>query len=181
MLVARHRIAPWRVETTRPAFARERRPGVGQRYGLEIRAATAADAPGLAALMVEMGVAVPDPSALAARIEAIARMGGTVLIAVEWGPPSGVVAFQPVADLAAAHPTGLLVTLGVAPDSRRRGIGRLLVKAIARSARLAGCDRLLLPVAGRPADVSAFAAAAGFVPEEGGLVRPLLRRGHPTE
>lgn len=154
---------------------------MGQRYGLEIRAATAADTPGLAALMAELGVAVPDPSALAARIEAIARMGGTVLIAIEWGPPSGVIALQPVADLAAAHSVGLLVTLGVAPDSRRRGIGRLLVKAIARSARLAGCDRLLLPVAGGPAEVSAFAVATGFVPEERGLARPLLRRSHPTE
>ncbi len=149
---------------------------MGQRYGLEIRAASTVDAPGLAAWLEQMSGLPARPQDIAARLEAVARLGGTVLVAMEWGPPSGVVVLQGVADLAAAHPAGLLATLGVVPDARRRGIGRLLVKAAARSARLIGCDRLLLPVAGAPPDVAAFAAATGFVPEGAFLARPLLRR-----
>lgn len=154
---------------------------MGQRYGLEIRAASVADAPGLAALMAEMGAGQVPAQVLAGRLEAVTRTGGTVLIALEWGPPSGVVALQVVADLAMAHPAGLLVTLGVSPEARRRGIGRLLIKAASRSARLAGCDRLILPVASRPAEVAAFAAATGFADEDGAMVRPLLRRGSAPE
>jgi aminoglycoside 6'-N-acetyltransferase I len=154
---------------------------VGQRYGLEIRGAAATDAPGLAALLADLGAGSVPPPVLAARLDAMAKAGGTILIALEWGPPSGVVALQAVTDLAASHPAGLLTTLGVAPDARRRGIGRLLIKAASRSARLAGCDRLLLPAAGRSPDLAAFAAATGFTPEDGFLVRPLLRRGSAPE
>lgn len=150
---------------------------MGQRYGLEIRAASGADAPGLAALLAEMGAGPVPPQLLAGRIEAVGRAGGTVLLALEWGPPSGVVALQIVTDLAATHPAGILVSFGVSPEARRRGIGRLLVKAAARSARLAGCDRLVLPVAGLPPEVTAFGAATGFAPEDGIWIRPLLRKG----
>jgi aminoglycoside 6'-N-acetyltransferase I len=154
---------------------------VGQRYGLEIRGAAAADAPALAALLADLGAGSVAPPVLAGRLDGLARAGGTVLIALEWGPPSGVVVLQVVTDLAASHPAGLLTTLGVAPDARRRGIGRLLIKAASRSARLAGCDRLLLPAAGRSPDLAAFGAATGFVPEDGFLARPLLRRGPTAE
>ena len=60
------------------------------RYGLEIRAATGADAPGLSELLGSAGYAV-DPRALADRLDAIRREPGTALIAAEWGPPSGLV------------------------------------------------------------------------------------------
>ncbi len=78
-------------------------------------------------------------------------------------------------------PAGLIATLAVAPDARRRGIGRLLVKAVSRSARLAGCDRLLLVPDAGAAGLADFAAATGFLPEGGLLVRPLLRRGPQAE
>ncbi len=149
---------------------------MGQRYGLEIRAAAGSDAPGLAALLADLDAGPTPPQALAGRIEAVGRAGGTVLLALEWGPPSGVVALQIVTDLVATHPAGHLVNLGVSPEARRRGIGRLLIKAAARSARLAGCDRLVLPVAGLPPEVAAFGAATGFAPENGIWTRPLLRR-----
>lgn len=153
---------------------------MGQRYGLEIRAASPADAPGLAALMADLG-APADPAALAGRVEALNRAGGSALIAVEWGPPSGIVVLQAVHDLAAARPAGLIATLAVVPDARRRGIGRLLVKAVSRSARLAGCDRLLLVPDAGAAGLAEFATATGFLPEGGLLVRPLLRRGPQAE
>ena len=153
---------------------------MGQRYGLEIRAASSADAPGLSALMADLG-APTDHAALAGRIEALTRAGGSALIAVEWGPPSGLVAMQVVHDLAMARPAGLIVSLGVAPDARRRGIGRLLVKAVSRSARLAGCDRLLLVPDPGAEGLAGFAAATGFLMDGAFLVRPLLRRGSQGE
>lgn len=149
---------------------------MGQRYGLEIRAASPADAPGLAALMADLG-APTDQAALAGHLEALTRAGGSALIAVEWGPPSGLVAMQVMHDLAVSRPGGLIVTLAVAPEARRRGIGRLLVKAVSRSARLAGCDRLLLAPDAGAAALAEFAEATGFVPEGAFLARPLLRRG----
>ncbi len=153
---------------------------MGQRYGLEIRAASAADAPGLVALFTELGRDA-DHVALASRIEALTKAGGSALIAVEWGPPSGLIALQILHDLSTARPAGLVVTLAVAPDSRRRGIGRLLVKAISRSARLAGCDRLLLVPDPGAAGLAEFAGATGFLADGGYLVRPLLRRGGQEE
>ncbi len=77
---------------------------MGQRYGLEIRAATAPDVPGLATLLGDLGGGPMDPTVLAARLDALSKAGGTALIAVEWGPPSGVIALQGMHDLASAKP-----------------------------------------------------------------------------
>ena len=121
-----------------------------------------------------MPVAAAD---LAARLETLQRDGGTVLVAVEWGPPSGLVAFAPVVTLGAARAFGLITTLVVAGESRRRGIGRVLLKAAGRAARQAGCDRLLLSVDPGQADLRAFCAAAGFAEEGRIQTRPLLKRG----
>ncbi|MCJ2014565.1 GNAT family N-acetyltransferase [Methylobacterium sp. J-076] len=150
---------------------------MGQRYGLEIRAASGADAAGIAALMTDLGLGKVEPGDLTGRLDAALRAGGGVLIALEWGPPSGLIALQTVQDMMAARPAGFVSTLAVAPDARRRGIGRLLVKAASRSARLAGCDRLLLAPDPAAPGLAAFAAATGFLPENGLLARPLLRRG----
>ena len=154
--------------------------GVGRRYGLEIRNLTAADAPGLAEMLAAAGRPVTGTD-LSGRLDQLRHSAGTALIALEWGPPSGIVVLQAVHDLAAARPAGLIATLAVAPDARRRGIGRLLVKAVSRSARLAGCDRLLLVPDAGAAGLADFAAATGFLPEGGLLVRPLLRRGPQAE
>lgn len=154
---------------------------MGQRYGLEIRAASGADAQGLSALLAEQGRGLIEPAEMGARLDAFAEAGGSILVAVEWGPPSGMIALQAMHDLAAPRPAGMIVTLAVSADARRRGIGRLLVKAASRSARLSGCDRLLLPADGEAEGLAAFAAATGFVPERGFLVRPLLRRGSSAE
>lgn len=146
---------------------------MGNRHGLEIRAAAASDAAGLAALLGDAGGAAD----LAARLEALQRDGGTALVAVEWGPPSGLVAFAPLRTLDAPRPAGLITTLVVAPDSRRRGIGRVLLKAAGRAARQAGCDRLLVRLGPERDDLRAFCAAAGFTPDGQIQARPLLKRG----
>jgi GNAT superfamily N-acetyltransferase len=149
---------------------------LGNRYGLEIRAAAGPDAPGLAALLAEAGLAV-GAADLAFRLEALQGAGGTALVAVEWGPPSGLVALAPVRTLDAPRPFGLITTLVVAGESRRRGIGRVLLKAAGRAARQAGCDRLLLSIGPGQDELRAFCAAAGFMPDGQIQVRPLLKRG----
>ncbi len=146
---------------------------MGNRYGLEIRAAAGSDAVGLAALLGDpVGAAE-----LAARLEGLQRDGGTVLVAVEWGPPSGLIALSPVRTLDAPRPFGLITTLVVAADSRRRGIGRVLLKAAGRAARQAGCDRLRVSVGADQPSLRAFCAAAGFTGADPLYERPLLKRG----
>lgn len=149
---------------------------MGNRYGLEIRAAAGPDAAGLATLLGAAGVAV-GAADLAARLDDLQREGGSALVAVEWGPPSGLIALAPVRTLDASRPFGLITTLVVAAESRRNGIGRILLKAAGRAARQAGCDRLLLAVGPAQDELRAFCAAAGFTDEGRVHTRPLLKRG----
>ncbi len=159
---------------------------MGTRFGMEIRAAAAADAPGLSALLAAAGRAVP-PAVLARRLDALRAQPGAALVAVAWGPPSGLVVLHWAHTLQADPPVARITTLLVAEDERRRGIGRLLVKAAAQAARAQGCDALEL--AGVAPDVPAgaasgagmvldgFCAATGFAPHRAGFVRGLRRRG----
>lgn len=149
---------------------------MGNRYGLEIRAAAGPDASGLAELLAEAGIAV-GAADLAARLDALQGSGGTALVAVEWGPPSGLIALSPVRTLDAPKALGLITILVVAPDSRRKGIGRVLLKAAARAARQAGCERLILSVDPGQDALRAFGTAAGFTADGQILTRPLLKRG----
>ena len=119
------------------------------RHGLEIRAAAAAEAPGLAVLLAAAGQAI-EPRELAARLEAIRQGPGTALVALEWGPPSGLVVLHWYRRLEEARPVAQITTLLVGVEERRRGIGRLLVKAAAQAARSAGCGMLELAAGGRP-------------------------------
>ena len=96
-------------------------------------------------LAEENGVAnVIDPlggswyvEALTDRLEALRQEPGTVLLALEWGPPSGVIALNWFRTLEDDHPVAQISALFVAPDDRRRGIGRMLLKAGAQAARAA--------------------------------------------
>ena len=142
------------------------------RYGLEIRAATAADAPGLAALLTEAGHHIP-PQDIAARLDSLHALPGTALIALEWGPPSGLAILHWFQTLTAPRPTALITTLFVAADSRRKGLGRLLVKAASQAARVAGCDALSL-LAAEP-ELAAFCAATGFAPNRLGFRKTLAQ------
>ena len=143
------------------------------RYGLEIRAATAADAAALAETMAQADQPL-DPSLLAERLEALQREG-VALLALEWGPPSGVIVLHWVRPLAGAR-RALVSLLLVAPDARRRGIGRLLLKAGSQAARVAGCEVLTLAVPPDGAELAGFCRQTGFS-EAGALwSRPLRKR-----
>jgi GNAT superfamily N-acetyltransferase len=146
---------------------------MGNRYGLEIRAATSADAPGLAELFVNAGHPVLAHD-LADRLDAMRQANGTVLLALEWGPPSGVVAVSWQQTLLKDRPVAQITTLLVGPDERRRGIGRLLLKAASQAARVAGCGTLEVP-ADEPS-LAAFCEATGFAASGTRFVRPLRKK-----
>ena len=134
---------------------------MASRPGLEIRAAAAADAEGLSDLLAEIGHAVA-ADRLAERIEALRRGSGAVLVAMEWGPPSGVASVSWRSELLAERPVAVIDTLVVAPDARRRGLGRLLLKAASQAARSAGCAELELRAALGDASMPGFCEATGF-------------------
>lgn len=146
------------------------------RRGLEIRAATSADAPGLCELLSAAGQEI-SPRALAERLDPIRHETGTALIAAEWGPPSGLVVLHWYRTLDADQPTAQITTLLVSPGERRRGIGRLLVKAAAQAARVAGCGALELLAAPAEQSLHEFCRATGFTEAGPCFVRPLRKKG----
>lgn len=149
---------------------------MADRYGLSIRAAVAADAPGLGALFGQAELSLGE-AGLAARIEALRAGDGAVLLAESWGPPSGVVALSWRWTLEAAAPVAWASTLLVAPEERRRGIGRLLLKAASQAARSAGCGELHVWAPERASGLQAFCLATGFIERGAVLARPLRKQG----
>ncbi len=145
------------------------------RYGLEIRAATEAEAPGLSQLLAAAGLDIP-PRLLADRLEAVRQGPGTALIAIEWGPPSGVVVLHWYRALEADQPVAQITTLLVGPDDRRRGIGRMLIKAAAQAARVAGCAALTVAVPEDALSLRQFCVATGFIGSGQSFVRPLRKK-----
>lgn len=141
------------------------------RYGMEIRAAGAAEAPGLAELL---GIA---PRLLAERLDAVRHGAGTALIAVEWGPPSGVVVLHWYRTLDADHPVAQITNLYVGAENRRRGVGRMLLKAAAQAARVAGCGALEINVGADNPALLAFCGATGFTQTGSRFERPLRKGG----
>ena len=117
------------------------------------------------------------PQAVGQQLEAIREGRGTALVALAWGPPSGLVVLHWYRTLLAAGPRATISLLLVAPDERRRGIGRLLVKAAAQAARTAGCDVLELGATGGQPDLAGFCLATGFAAAGATYVRPLRKGG----
>jgi aminoglycoside 6'-N-acetyltransferase I len=146
------------------------------RRGLEIRAATSADAPDLCELLSAAGHATA-PRALADRLDAIRQAPGMALVAMEWGPPSGLVVLHWYPAIDADQPRAQITTLLVGPSERRRGIGRLLVKAASQAARIAGCGALELMAAEEQPDLQQFCRATGFTEAGTCFVRPLRKSG----
>ncbi len=144
------------------------------RRGLEIRAATVGDAPGLCELLNAIGLAI-STSDMASRIGALRQGAGTALLAVEWGPPSGVIVLHWFETLLAPQPIAQITMLLVGVEERRRGIGRLLVKAATQAARVAGCGALEFSGSASADDLHAFCLATGFT-EAGPIFSRALRK-----
>jgi aminoglycoside 6'-N-acetyltransferase I len=146
------------------------------RYGLEIRAATSADAQGLCELLHAAGHAI-SARVMAERLDALRQERGSALIAAAWGPPAGFVLLHWYRTLAADQPTAQITTLLVAPDERRRGVGRLLVKAAAQAARVAGCGTLEIMASTEERALREFCRATGFSEVGSQFFRPLRKKG----
>ena len=146
------------------------------RYGLEIRTAASGDAPGLSELFASAGQQIA-VRALGERLDALRQEPGTALIAVEWGPPSGLVVCHWYRTLDADQRTAQITTLLVGPENRRRGIGRLLIKAAAQAARVAGCGALELLAAADEPSLQDFCLATGFTVTGPRFVRALRKKG----
>ena len=152
-----------------------RTDAMASRFGLEIRAADAGDVEGLAGLLVSHSAA-GDARTLGSRLQNMRAGDGLVLVAMEWGPPSGVIAlswnWSLNADLRTAH----ITTLVVAPEARRRGIARLLLKAASQAARAAHCGELVIMARGDAPHINDFCLATGFT-ESGNVFSRSLRKG----
>lgn len=145
------------------------------RHGLEIRAATAAEAPGLAILLAEAGHVI-DARALAERLAALRQGQATALVALQWGPPSGLLVMHWYPTLEAASPVAQITMLLVGEESRRQGIGRLLLKSAAQAARVAGCSQMEIVTASDAPSLHAFCRATGFAEAGPRFVRSLRRQ-----
>ncbi len=147
---------------------------MSSRHGLEIRTATPADAPFLAELLADCGQPIPAAD-LAVRLERLQRAPGIALLALEWGPPSGIIVLHWYAGLASSHPVAEVTMLLVGPAERRRGLARLLLKAASQAARAAGCHEIGMQAPGCAPELLAFCEATGFV-QDGAKLRGFLRR-----
>lgn len=148
---------------------------MSSRHGLSIRAADNGDVDGLAELLKTAGPTLARDK-LALRLRAIQDQPGVLLIADEWGPPSGVIAVHWHSVLTADLKVGWISTLLVDPDRRRNGVARLLLKAASQAARSAGCGELVVHSPIGPGDLRTFCLATGFVESGEGFTRALRRR-----
>jgi GNAT superfamily N-acetyltransferase len=148
---------------------------MSSRYGLSVRAAQSGDVDGLAELLATAGLVIPRDR-LASRLSALQDQPGALLIADEWGPPSGLIAVHWHAVLTADLKVGWISALLVDPERRRNGVARLLLKAASQAARAAGCGELMLHPAAEPSDLGAFCLATGFVDTGATFTRPLRKR-----
>lgn len=146
------------------------------RYGLDIRAATPAEAPGLSLLLAEAGLNI-NAHDLAERLPALRATSGIALVAMKWGPPSGLVVLHWYPTLTASRPIAQISILLVSMEDRRQGIGRLLVKAAAQAARSAGCGDLEITATPDALSLRAFCRATGFADAGARFARPLRRQG----
>lgn len=149
---------------------------MSSRYGLSIRTANSGDIDGLADLLKTAGQVIARDR-LASRLDALQDQPGALLIADEWGPPSGLIAVHWHAVLTSDLKAGWISALFVDPERRRNGVARLLLKAAAQAARSAGCGDLILSAPIGPSDLRDFCLATGFAETGSAFVRPLRKRG----
>ena len=146
------------------------------RHSLEVRAAVAADAPGLVALLADVGQII-DARGLAERLAALRQGAAVALIATQWGPPSGLVVMHWYPTLHTTSPVAQISILVVSEADRRRGIGRLLIKGAAQAARTAGCGQMEIMTTPEAPSLYAFCLATGFAEAGPRFVRSLRKQG----
>ena len=129
---------------------------------IRMREAAASAADAIAALLAELGHAVP-VSAIPSRLAAVLNDHGEVLVAVDDADrPLGVISLSRHVALHAPAPIAYITALVTAGAARRRGVGQLLVEAAKAWAVEHGCVRLSVTSAERRADAHAFYPACGL-------------------
>ena len=129
---------------------------------IRMREAAARDADAIAALLAELGHAVPS-AAIPSRLLAVLHDHGAVLVAVDDADrPLGVISLSRHVALHAAGPIAYITALVTAASARRRGVGQLLVETAKSWAVEHGCVRLSVTSAERRADAHAFYPACGL-------------------
>lgn len=129
---------------------------------IRIRDAAANDADAIAALLLELGHAVPSAE-IPPRLLAVANDHGAVLVAVDDADrPLGVISLSRHVALHAPGPIGYITALVTGSGARRRGVGQRLVEAAKAWAAEQGCVRLSVTSAERRADAHAFYPACGL-------------------
>ena len=149
---------------------------MSSRHGLSIRAANGGDVDGLVELLAAAGQPLAR-NRLASRLSNLLDQPGALLLADEWGPPSGLIAVHWHAVLTADLKVGWISALLVDPERRRNGVARLLLKAASQAARAAGCGELVLHPTAEPGDLRSFCLATGFVETGAVFTRALRKRG----
>ena len=99
-----------------------------------------------------------DPWTVRDFMELLAIRGASGHLAAS--PEAGIMAF--ILDLIGPEDAEIL-TIGVAPDARRRGLGRALIADLVKRARQRGARRLLLEVASDNEAAIALYSSTGFI------------------
>jgi GNAT superfamily N-acetyltransferase len=137
---------------------------IGPRGPAAVRAAVAADAAGVAALLTELGYPTT-PAQAVVRLERLAAEPATRVLVAEAEPAgelAGLAGVRAENLLEQDERAARLIALVVAERFRRRGIANALVEAAEAEARALGCSRIVLTSADRREDAHAFYLAAGY-------------------
>jgi GNAT superfamily N-acetyltransferase len=127
-----------------------------------LRAATADDAATIATLLSELGYQAR-PADIPQRLAAVAREGGTVLLAID--DDSTALGLMCLARHSAIHspgPFAYITALVTTFAARRRGVGRVFVECARDWAAENGCVRITVTSAEHRTDAHAFYPAVGM-------------------
>lgn len=128
---------------------------------VEVRDARVADAPAIVPLLEELGYpAIPE--VIARRLEALAQINETVLVAECEGELLGLITVHVTPVLHRPTYVGRITTLVVAKRAHGRGIGRALVHAAERLLASRGCALLEVTSNRKRTDAHAFYERLGY-------------------
>ena len=132
------------------------------RDAVELRRATAEDAPALAALLADLGYPA-NAAELPGRLERLRASGDDAFVALAGGSVTGLATVHSRAVLHTACPVAQLTALVVSPSVRGRGVGRALVQWAEQWALERGAERLVVTTALHRAEAPPFYERLGFV------------------
>jgi GNAT superfamily N-acetyltransferase len=128
---------------------------------VDVRRATAGDAPVLATLLAHLGYPA-DGADVPGRLERLRASGDDAFVALVDASVAGLATVHSRPVLHSARPVAQLTALVVAPEARGRGVGRVLVIEAERWARERGAERLVVTTALHRADAPLFYERLGF-------------------